>query len=80
MSEDKPRKQMMYGPSFPVDKINACDENFEEMNSMVDLVGTLKEIDASPENIETHKDGVVGENSGERIKLNTDKNNDIERG
>ena len=70
MSEGKSSKRMMYGPSFPVDKTEKYDDKVEEMNSMVDLVRTLKEIDASPENIDTHKDGVIGENSGERIKLN----------
>ena len=49
------------------------------MNSMVDLVRTLKEIDASPENIEAHKDGTISENTGQRIRLNN-KNTKKEEG
>lgn len=79
MSEGNSRKQMMYGPSFPVDGEKDGVVRPEEMNSMVDLVRTLKEIDASPENIEAHKDGTISENTGQRIRLNN-KNTKKEEG
>lgn len=70
MFESESPKKMMYGPSFPVDEKKDGVVGPEEMNSMVDLVRTLKEIDASPENIEAHKDGTISENTGQRIRLN----------
>ena len=80
MTKGRLKKQMMYGPSFPINKTDKKNDKIEKMNSMVDLVRVLKEIEESPENINAHKDGVIGEYSGRRIKLSSGSDKDARQG
>lgn len=65
---NKTGKSLMFGPPMP---FNTNDKK-EDMGAMTDLVRALKDVDASPKNIDKNKHSGIGTATKKEIKLSED--------
>ncbi len=68
-------EDLMFGPLVPLNLGKAKIETNTDMGAMTDLVKALKDVEASPENINQNKHSGTGTITEENIKLSEDNSN-----
>lgn len=69
----KTGKGLMFGPLMPFNtNEKTTNGKKEDMGAMTDLVRALRDVDASPENIDRNKHGGTGTVTKKEIKLSED--------